>query len=127
MRVQSRRAFSIIELLVAMVVLTVGILALVGSAGLTSRMIGRGAHATRAGVAAAGRLERLRQIASSTEPACSSAEWRNDSAAGPGLSESWQILDPSGPARLVRIVLRSVHPRGSFSDTVTTGVLCGPP
>jgi hypothetical protein len=126
-RVESRSAFTIAEAMVAVLVLTVGVLALVGSGALTSRMLGRGRHSTRVGQIAAARIERLRQIAFSTVPACSGAEWRSDSASGPGLAESWQILDPAGPARRVLIVLRSRHPTGSSSDTVVTSILCGPP
>jgi hypothetical protein len=126
-RVAGRSGFTIAEAVVAVVVLSVGILALVGSAALTTRMIGRGHHSTRAGQVAAARIERLRQIAFSTVPSCTGVEWRSDSAGGPSLTESWQILDPAGPARRVRIVLRSRHPTGFSSDTVVTGILCGPP
>jgi prepilin-type N-terminal cleavage/methylation domain-containing protein len=126
-RVGGRSGFTIAESLVAVVVLSVGILALVGSAALTSRMVGRGAQSTRTGLAAAARIERLRQIAFSTRPACTGPDWRSDSAGGPGLMESWLILDPAGPSRQVRIVLRSRHPTGTSSDTVVTGILCGSP
>jgi len=126
-RIESRSAFTIAEAVVAVLVLSVGVLALVGSAALTSRMLGRGRHSTRTGQIAAARIERLRQIAFSTVPACSGAEWRSDSAGGPGLSESWQILEPAGPARRVLIVLRSRHPTGLSIDTVVTGILCGSP
>lgn len=125
MRVESGSGLTIAEVMVAVVVLTVGALALVGSAGLTSRMLGQGRHSTRTGQVAAARIERLRQIAFSTMPACTGAEWRSDSAGGPGLGESWQILDPAGPVRRVRIVLRSRHATGLSSDTVVTGILCG--
>jgi hypothetical protein len=124
-RVAGRSAFTIAEVVVALVVLSVGALALVGSAGLTSRMLGRGRHSSRTGQVAAARIERLRQIASSTVPACSSPDWRSDSAGGPGLTESWQIVDAVGPARRVLIVLRSRHSTGLSTDTVATGVLCG--
>jgi hypothetical protein len=126
-RVTSRSAITIAEAVVAVVVLSVGVLALVGSASLTSRMAGRGRHSTRIAQVAAARIARLHQIAFSTVPPCTGAEWRSDSAGGPGLTESWQILDPAGPARLVRIVLRSRHPTGVSSDTVVTGVLCESP
>jgi prepilin-type N-terminal cleavage/methylation domain-containing protein len=126
-RVESRSGFTIAESLVAVVVLSVGILALVGSAALTSRMAGRGAQSTRTGLVAAARIERLRQIAFTTRPTCTGADWRSDSAGGPGLMESWRILDPAGPARRVQIVLRSRHPTGTSSDTVVTGILCGSP
>ena len=127
MRVTGMSGFTIAEAVVALVVLTVGVLALIGSAALTSRMGGRGRQSTRTGQVAAARIERLRQIAFSTAPPCTSADWRSDSAGGPGLTESWQILDPAGTARRVRIVLRSRHPTGPSSDTVVTGVLCGSP
>jgi hypothetical protein len=126
-RFANRSGFTIAEAMVAVVVLSVGVLALVGSAALTSRMVGRGRHSTRTGQIAAARIERLRQIAFSTVPPCVGAEWRSDSAGAPGLTESWQILDPAGTARRVRIVLRSRHPTGLSTDTVVTGVLCGLP
>ena len=127
MRVGSESGLTIAEAVVAVVVLSVGVLALVGSAALISRMIGQGRQFTRAGQVAAARIERLRQIAFSTVPPCTSVEWRSGSAGGPGLTESWQILDPAGPARRARIVLRSRHPTGLSSDTVVTGFLCGAP
>ncbi len=127
MRVAGRNGITIAEAVVALVVLSVGVLALVGSAALTSRMVGQGRHSTRAGQMAAARIERLRQIAFSTVPPCTGGEWRSDSAGDPGLSHSWQILDPAGPARRVRIVLRSRHPTGTSRDTVVTGILCGSP
>jgi hypothetical protein len=126
-RVRGRSAFTIAEAVVALMVLSAGVLALVGSASLATRMVGRGRHSTRTGQVAAARIERLRQIAFSTVSPCTAAEWRSDSAGGPGLTESWQILDPAGPARRVRIVLRSRHPTGVSSDTVVTGFLCGSP
>ena len=127
MRVGSRSGLTIAEAVVALVVLSVGVLALVGSGALTSRMVGQGRNSTRAGQLAAARIERLHQIAFSTVPPCTGGAWRSDSTGGPGLTESWQILAPAGAARRVRIVLRSRHPTGTSSDTVVTGILCGSP
>lgn len=127
MRVVGRNGFTIIEALVAVVVLATGILVLAGSAALTSRMIGRGGLSTRIGMAAASRADRLRRVAHSTVPACTAPEWRDDSTSSAGWSESWQILDASGPARRVRIVVRAIHPTGTSTDTVVTGFLCGSP
>lgn len=127
MRVWNGNGFTVAEVLVAVVVLSVGLLALAGSTALAGRMVGLGQQATRVGQAAAARVERLRQVAFSTAPACSAPEWRSDSAGGRGLSESWEILDPAGPVRRVMIVLRSLRPGGTSSDTVLTAVLCGTP
>jgi prepilin-type N-terminal cleavage/methylation domain-containing protein len=126
-RVCGRSGFTLAEVVVAVVVLSVGLLALAGSTALAARMVGLGQQATRAGQAAAARVERLRQVAFSTVPACTAAEWRSDSAGGGGLSESWDILDEAGPVRRVMVVLRSLRPGGTSSDTVLTAVLCGTP
>jgi prepilin-type N-terminal cleavage/methylation domain-containing protein len=126
-RVCGRAGFTVVEVLVAVIVLSVGLLALAGSAALTSRMVGTGRQVTRVGLAAASRVERLRQIAFSTAAPCGAAAWRSGSAGGNGLSESWNILDGAGPVRRVMIVLRSQRPGGTTSDTVFTAVPCGGP
>lgn len=127
MRVWSGNGFTVAEVLVAVAVLSVGLLALAGSMALAGRMVGLGQHATRVGQTAAARVERLRQVAFSTAPACSAPEWRSDSAGGRGLRESWHILDDAGPVRRVMVVLRSLRPGGTSIDTVLTAVLCGAP
>jgi Tfp pilus assembly protein PilV len=123
--VAGRSGITIAEAVVAVLVLSVGILALVGSAALTNRMLADGRHSTRAGQVAAARIERLRQIAFSTAPACTGADWRSGSAGGPGITETWQIVDPVGPARRVMVVVRSG--RAGSSDTIVSGMLCGLP
>jgi hypothetical protein len=125
-RVPGRSGFTLVEVLVATFVLTVGVLALAGSAALVARMVGRGWLSTRVGMAAATRLDHLRRVALSTAPACTAPEWLGDSAAAPGLAERWDILDAGGPARRVRLVLRTSDRAGVSSDTVLAGVLCGP-
>ena len=127
MRVESSSGFTLVEVLVAAMVLATGILALAGSAALTSRMVGRAGLSTRVALAAAGRLADLRRIAYSTVPACTSPEWRDDSAGGPEFAERWEILDAAGLARRVQVVVRARHPTGTSSDTVVAGILCGPP
>jgi hypothetical protein len=121
------RGITIVEALVAIVVLTVGVLALVGSSALVSRMIGRGRAATVAGQVAATRIERLHEIAVSSVPPCTSVAWRSDSAVTAGVSERWQILDPAGAVRRFRVVVESRRPGGRSSDTVVGAVLCGSP
>jgi prepilin-type N-terminal cleavage/methylation domain-containing protein len=126
-RVWSRSGFTLAEVVVAVVVLSVGLLALAGSTAMAGRMVGLGRQATRVGIAAAARVERLRQAALATAPACSGPDWRSDSAGGSGLSESWSVLDVAGPVRRVMVVLRSQRPSGARSDTILTAMLCGTP
>jgi hypothetical protein len=123
-RVGSGRGFTIVESLIAALLLSLGILALVGSAALASRMVGRGGVSTRAAFAAASRMEWLRRVAASSVPACTSPEWRSGSAGGPGLAESWELLDPGLQVQQVRLVVRVRHPTGTSVDTIVTGFLC---
>jgi hypothetical protein len=126
-RVASRSGFTIVEAVIALVVLSVGILALVGSVALTSRMVGWGRHSTRVGQIATSRIEWLQHVAASTVPPCTGVEWRSDSVVGSGFTERWDILDPVGLARRVRIIMSTRYPTRSSSDTIVTAVLCGPP
>ena len=57
---QNHRGFTIIEIIIAIIVLTVGVLGLVSTAALVTRMIGRGQRSAVATAFGARRLERLR-------------------------------------------------------------------
>jgi len=59
----SERGFTIVEVIVAIMVLTVGLLGLVTTAALVTRMIGQGQRSAVAGTFAAQRMERLRTAA----------------------------------------------------------------
>jgi Tfp pilus assembly protein PilV len=60
---QNRRGFTIIEIIIAIIVLTVGILGMVTTAALVTRMIQRGQRSADAAAFASRRLERLRPAA----------------------------------------------------------------
>jgi type IV pilus assembly protein PilV len=57
---KTQRGFTIVEVIIAIVVLTVGLLGLVTTAALVTRMIGRGQRSVVASTFASQRLERLR-------------------------------------------------------------------
>ena len=61
---KSKKGFTIIEVMIAIIVLTVGILALVTTAALVTRMIARGQRSADASAFMARRVERLRAMAS---------------------------------------------------------------
>ena len=46
MSVRTRRGFTLIEVMLSVVLLTVGVMALVSSSAMTARMIGRGKSST---------------------------------------------------------------------------------
>ncbi|HEY7479445.1 MAG TPA: hypothetical protein VH680_02925 [Gemmatimonadales bacterium] len=117
---------TVVEVLVAVMVLTVGVLALAGSFAAMSRMVGRGGRATIAAEVAAGRLDELRRVAHSTSPPCTGPQWRSDNASESGIVERWQLLDEAGPARRVQLVVSYRTPAGVVTDTAVTAVLCEP-
>ena len=89
---RSASGFTLVEVLVAIVVLGIGIVALVGSSAMVTRMIGRGKVETLAAQAASRRVEILRLAANSTTPRCTAAGFANG---GPvtanGVTESWTV------------------------------------
>ncbi|HWC74970.1 MAG TPA: prepilin-type N-terminal cleavage/methylation domain-containing protein [Gemmatimonadales bacterium] len=57
---ENRRGFTIIEIMIAIIVLTVGVLGMVTTAALVTRMIARGQRSASASAFAARRVERMR-------------------------------------------------------------------
>jgi prepilin-type N-terminal cleavage/methylation domain-containing protein len=121
--------FTLVEILVAIVVLGVGVVALLGSSGMVTRMLGEGKRATVATTYAERRLEMFRRAASRTTPTCSDpaiavgttkdTSW----AAGIGMTEHISITAGSG----TRMILDSVTfntPRGPKSVALRTEVPC---
>ena len=60
---RNERGFTIIEIIIAIIVLTVGLLGLVTTGALVTRMIARGQRSASAAAFASRRLERLRNAA----------------------------------------------------------------
>jgi Tfp pilus assembly protein PilV len=124
-RAGGSNGISVAEVLVAVVVLTVGVLALVGASAGVSRMIGRGRHATLAAAVMAARIEELQRVARSSWPPCTATEWRDGSAVESAVALEWSILDPAGLARRVRVIARPRSVPGAIGDTAMAAVLCG--
>ena len=127
MSARIERGFTIAEVLVAIVMLTVGVMALVGSSAAVTRMVGRGRNDTIAGQVATARIERLRQIAASGATPCSAALWKTDSTTqgtNGRIRERWEIVDNAGNARRVRVIIRYPVARRTKVDTVLTTILC---
>jgi Tfp pilus assembly protein PilV len=121
---QSRSGLTLVEILVAVIVLAVGIIALAGSSGMVTRMIGRGKAETHAAEAASRRIEILRQTAYSTSPRCTAPDF---ASGGPvlrdGITESW-VVSPNGKIRRVRVTVTYLTVRGSRSAVLETGIEC---
>ncbi len=121
---RSRSGFTIVEVLVAIVVLSVGLIALAGSMSMVTRMIGRGKIETRVAQAASRRIEVLRSAAYSTTPRCTGGAFING---GPvtsgGLTETW-VVPPAGRVRNVQVSVTYRTPRGPRTATLQTRIEC---
>ena len=111
----NQRGFTIVEVMVAMLVLIIGATALVGSSGIVSRQIGRGRSISTATQVATQRLETLRRAANRRTSVggnrCQHASFASGTATTLGMSESWGVATAG--------TLRSVV------DTVTYGRTSG--
>jgi prepilin-type N-terminal cleavage/methylation domain-containing protein len=116
--------FTLVEVLVAVVVLGIGIIAMAGTSGMVTRMIGRGKMATRAGQAATQKVEELRLAAYSTTPHCTAGAF---ATGGPvvanGVTTSWVVGTPNPGTVTVTVSFRTA--RGSVhTDVLTTLIDC---
>jgi len=106
--------FTLLEVLVALFVTTVGLLALLGTLGPVARLAGAGRLMGRAAQILASRADLLRAQVLAAAPACvapgAGSQWHPD-----GISESWTAT-VVGAGVQVQIVARA--------DTLVTRVAC---
>lgn len=113
------KGFTIIEVLVALLVLSVGIIGLMTTAALVTRMIGQGERYSQASTMAAEQFEVLRSQRCSSLAAGSTTRG--------GFTLSWTVQDATGPgaeARRVTVVVVSPTVRGVRADTFATTIGC---
>ncbi len=120
---RNEQGFTILEVLVAVLVLAVGVIALVGSSALVTRMIGQGKRDTRAAAIAEQRLETLRQQAYATTPACTALVGGTTAQPG-GITDTWEVAG-AGNSRTLRAIVTRRTNRGTARDTVITIIRCG--
>ena len=121
---RSASGFTIVEVLVAIVVLSIGLIALVGSSAMVTRMIGRGKVETRVAQAASQRIEMLRLAAYSTSPRCTAPTFANGQSVTPnGLTEAWTV-PVAGRVRNVRVTVTYRTVRGTRTDSLQTRIEC---
>ncbi|HKI94772.1 MAG TPA: prepilin-type N-terminal cleavage/methylation domain-containing protein [Gemmatimonadales bacterium] len=113
-----RRGFTIVEVLIAVLVLTVGMLGLVTTAALTTRMIGQGQRYTEASTLASQRFEILR--ARSCTALADSTETQGAYTVG------WTVASADGgKSRVITVTVTSPTGAGTArTDTFTTKRLC---
>ena len=122
----NRSGFTLIEVMIAVIVLAIGVMALLGSSAMVTRMIGSGRHSTQAVEVATRRLENLRRIAHATTPACTDGNFAAGTAAGPGYTEAWFVQNVAGSTQLRRVSdsVTYATARGSRTMGLETIILC---
>lgn len=85
---RTRSGFTLMELIVAIVILSIGLLGLAATSGIVMRLIGGGGHQTVAANVALARFERLRGL--------SCGRIAGGSATNRNVQETWSVT-PVGP------------------------------
>jgi prepilin-type N-terminal cleavage/methylation domain-containing protein len=120
-----RGGFTLIEVIIAIVILAVGVMALLGSSAMVTRMIGAGKHSTQAVEVATRRLENLRRIAYSTTPPCTDGNFASGTATGTGYTEAWTVsADAGNPIRTVADTITYTTTRGNAVLGLESRILC---
>jgi prepilin-type N-terminal cleavage/methylation domain-containing protein len=121
---RSEQGFTLVEVMLAVIVLSVGVMALVGSSALATRMIGRGKTSSQVAQVANARAELLRAYAAQA-PGCTNANLQSNSATTAGVAEQWTLQGSAGdPTRDVRMIFTYNIARGVRSDTSTITLYC---
>lgn len=123
----NERGFTIVEVVIAIMVLTVGLLGLVTAGALVTRMIGRGQRSAVAAQYTQRRLEMLRARGCSSQASGSEVMMRGSA---PVDSISWtftQMSIPNSTSNNWQIVVRSKYPTaiGKWrTDSTETQISC---
>jgi prepilin-type N-terminal cleavage/methylation domain-containing protein len=125
---RSEQGFTIVEIMLAVIVLSIGVMALVGSSAMATRMVGRGGMSTQVTQVALARADLLRAYAASTSPGCTNANVANgtaNSGSNGRITETWQLTGNAGdPMRDVRMMFTYRVPRGTRTDTMMITLYC---
>jgi prepilin-type N-terminal cleavage/methylation domain-containing protein len=121
---RSDSGFTLVEVLVGMMILSVGVMALAGSLSMVTRMIGRGKVETQVAQAASRRVETLRLAAYSTVPRCTAGAFVTG---GPvttnGFTESWTV-PTTGKVRSVQVNVTYRTVQGPRTASLQTRIEC---
>lgn len=128
-----RKGFTLVEIMIAIVVLTVGVLAMVTTAALVTRMIARGQRAADASAFMQRRVERLRAVASGQLTGACAAPLPGADTLFRGSNwiaiNNWTVTPIAGQTQNFRIMVRSLYKTGANRfrrDSMETTFSCDP-
>jgi prepilin-type N-terminal cleavage/methylation domain-containing protein len=111
----NRRGFSLVEVMIAIVILTTGVLALAASSAAGTRLIVQGGSLGRSAALAEGRIEILRSTA------CTSLT--SGTATEGAFTVGWTV-GTTGNLRAVVVTVTYPTGRGTRTDTFTSAISC---
>jgi len=119
-----QRGFTIVEVIIAIVVLTVGLLGLVTTAALVTRMIGRGQRSAVAATFASQRMERARVAACNPAQRADGSETLMRGGAAVATND-WKITNVAGTTWKITLSVKytTVQNR-TRTERMETIVLC---
>ena len=120
--------FTIPEVLVAVVILSVGILAMIGTSAATQKMIGRARRTTTATQISEGVIDSLRLKSNEDLQACAQLAANTTGYTLQGVLVKWEV-DARVAAgntgyRVVRVIAQYNAVGRTFRDTLTTMIKC---
>lgn len=115
--VRDRKGFTLVELMVAIMLLSVGMLALAGSSAMVVKQMGEAGTMTIAAAVAQTRVESLR----STPATCTTAS--TATATTRGVDESWTVT-PMARSSQISVTVTYFTKRGNRSQTYLSMVPC---
>ena len=124
-----RSGFTIIEVLIALILLSVGVLALTSSAASVTRMLTNGAFKTKSYSISQARIDNLRTLANRTNPKCTDpgvASGSRTNAGYAGFGEAWTVTT-TGTGGNTRTVWSVVTYRAGpklYRDSTNAIILC---
>jgi len=124
MKRSARSGFTIVEVLIAIIMLSVGVLALASSTGSITRMMHFAQAKTDASALAQSALDSMRYVANATTPRCTDLVSGTVGSHKRGFTAAAQVT-ASGNLRDIRVVVNyQVGPQAK-ADTVSSSLFCG--
>lgn len=124
MKQRARNGFTIVEVLIAIIMLSIGVLALASSSGAVTRMMTFGRMKTDATAIGQSVLERMRFQAQATTPKCTALT--SGTLATPpkrGFTTSWTVT-PNGTSRNIAVTVSYRIGPQTKTETLTTSIFC---
>ena len=121
---KAESGFTIVEVLIAISMLSIGVLALASSSGSVTRMMHFGRQKTNATAIAQSVLDSLRYVSAATPTKCTNlASGSHGTPAKLGFTTSWNVTTSGDSRNITVTVVYQVGPQ-TKTETVTTSLFC---